>query len=450
MNKNNLLQSQRLAVIGSGISGTACAWLLRQHHDVQLFESEQRFGGHTHSVEVQEGERSFAIDTGFMVYNRENYPLLVRLFEHLGVPSYPTSMSFSVSLKAGELEYAGTNLATLFAQPSNLFRARHWRMLSDIVRFNRLTQALNKDPLAGSEALGSWLQRERFSETFKHHYLYPMAAAIWSCPSQSVAEFPLRRFVQFFQNHGLNRLMDRPQWFTVEGGSSTYMRRLIDDLGVAAQANSAVVGVHAEHKGYRLVFADGRQKSFDQVVFACHSDQALALLPEADPQQKQLLQAVPYQSNRVYLHTDKALMPKRRSAWASWNYLGDKHPANEHVSVSYWMNSLQRLPSEKDYFVSLNPLEAPADECVIKELQYHHPLFDQRSALLNQQLKTVQGRQNLWFCGAWTGYGFHEDGLRSAVEVALALGAEIEWLGPLDASRRLMDTGAAAFRPEFA
>lgn len=428
----------KIAVIGSGISGAACAWLLRDTAKVQLFEIDSRFGGHTHSYKVAENDREFAIDTGFMVYNHHNYPLLCELFTSLGIQSYPTDMSFSVSLNQGQLEYAGTTLGSLFAQKSNLFRASHWRMLRDIMRFNRLSQELLRYPDSDKLSLNEWLDLHRFSESFRLNYLFPMAAAIWSSPRDAIGDFPILRFVKFFDNHGLNRIMNRPQWYTVEGGSSTYMAKLIADLGEAAKAACGVKTVVRENSGIRLRFDHGEDEFFDQVVFACHSDQALKLLHSEDSRQRALLRAVPYQNNQVWLHRDTALMPKRRSVWASWNYLGMPASDGGGVSVSYWMNSLQRLAGRENYFVSLNPEREPDSRQVIAQFDYAHPLYDQRSFGLQNKLKLVQGKAGIWFAGAWTGYGFHEDGLRSAVEVAQALGAKVPWAKALEQSRHLL------------
>ena len=430
----------RVAVIGSGISGLTAAWLLRDSTEVTLFEADSRFGGHSHTFSVHEDEREVAIDTGFMVFNRPNYPLLSRLFDELGVRTYATDMSFSVSLDQGRLEYAGSSLSTLFAQRSNLARPAFWRMLSDIMRFNRAARALLKRPGAlEGVRLSDFLDRQRLGERFRQDYLYPMAAAIWSCPREAVADFPARSFVRFFANHGLIDLVGRPQWQTLDGGSRSYVSRLVSDLGpVRAQAGCAAEYVRRREEGVELGLEDGRREQFDQVIFACHSDQALRLLTDASPTEAAMLQSVPYQPNRVLLHTDPELMPRRRGVWASWNYLdGATRSGNEAVSVTYWMNSLQRLPTERQYFVTLNPVREPNPRQVIAEFEYAHPVFDAGSQQLQARLETVQGRDGVWFCGAWTGYGFHEDGMRSGVDVALRLGATLPWGEQIDASRAL-------------
>jgi len=423
MNKN-----RRIAIIGSGISGASAAWLLRDHADVTLLEAGSRFGGHTHTFLIQERHQTVAVDTGFMVFNRRNYPLLVSLFEHLGVSSYPTDMSFSASFDEGRLEYAGTDLNTLFGQRRNLVNIRFWGMLLSIVRFNRLAQQALQQPPSSQLGLGEFLERHGFSDTFRSRYLYPMAAAIWSCPREQIARFPAISFLRFFANHGLIQLADRPQWLTVEGGSSTYLERLIGDLGPRARRNARVERVERGGSEINLIYADGAREPYDEVVFACHSDQALRLLADPSPTERRLLGAIPYQANRVLLHRDPRLMPRERRVWSSWNYLsGPAEQAAQAVSVTYWMNSLQRLVTPNDYFVSLNPLIEPREESIAAELEYEHPVFTTAALEAQKQLHRIQGRSRTWFAGAWTGYGFHEDGMRSGVEVAQALGATLPW-----------------------
>lgn len=431
-------KNRRVAVIGSGISGTIAAWLLRDEARVRLFEADTRFGGHTNTAVFDDQDGQVAIDTGFMVFNRENYPLLSALFEHLGVDTYPTDMSFSASFDSGRLEYAGTNLDTLFGQRRNLINAGFWSLLWSIVRFNRAAQHALLMPPAADLSLGEFLDRGGFGERFRAEYLYPMAAAIWSCPRGQIARFPALSFLRFFANHGLIRLADRPRWLTVSGGASTYMRRLVADLGERAVAGARVARIERNRDQVMVVFADGRREAFDDVVLACHSDQSLALLADPSPSERQILSAIPYQANRVFLHRDAGLMPQARRVWSSWNYLSEPAgDASRAVSVTYWMNSLQCLPTRRDYFVSLNPLREPRAETVVAHYEYHHPVFDAAALAAQKQLHRIQGRARTWFAGAWTGYGFHEDGMRSGVEVAQALGARIPWASEVQASRDL-------------
>jgi predicted NAD/FAD-binding protein len=434
----NMNTDKRIAVIGSGISGTVAAWLLRERADVVLFEAESRFGGHTHTYQTGVNGESVAVDTGFMVFNRPNYPLLTALFEHLEIDSYPTEMSFSASFDDGRFEYAGTSLDTLFGQRRNLVSARFWGMLRDVLRFNRVAHRALKHPLPAGTTVGKFLDDAGFAEEFRSRYLYPMAAAIWSCPHGQMAQFPAASFLRFFANHGLIQLAGRPQWRTVRGGSRRYMDRLIGDLGPRARAGSPVALVERAEAGVTLRLADGRSEVFDTVVMACHSDQALRLLSRPSPTERHLLGAIPYQPNRVILHRDSALMPRERRVWSSWNYRGAAGQEKERaVSVTYWMNSLQHLPTRDNYFVSLNPLHEPRDELVAAEFEYHHPVFDADALRAQRQLHRIQGRGNTWFAGAWTGYGFHEDGIRSGVEVATALGAAVPWLDEVRESRGL-------------
>jgi predicted NAD/FAD-binding protein len=433
MNKN-----RRIAVVGSGVSGAIAAWLLKDTAQVTLLESDSRFGGHTHTFTVEEDGAAVPVDTGFMVFNRPNYPLLSALFEHLGVAVYPTDMSFSASFDEGRFEYAGSDLNGLFGQRRNLLNPRFWRMLRDILRFNRHTQRAAAGALPDELTLSDYLDEVGIGADMRERYLYPMAAAIWSCPDGQVAHFPATSFLRFFRNHGLSQLSERPQWMTLENGSRSYMDRLITDLGTRARCNAAVSAVRRTQTGVSLHMSDGSVATFDDVVLACHSDQSLALLADASPAERQLLGAIGYQANRVVLHRDRSLMPKERRVWASWNYVGHTQAGKSpEVSVSYWMNSLQRLATDTDYFVSLNPLRDPRRADVVAEFDYRHPVFDAAALQAQRQLGRIQGTAHTWFAGAWTGYGFHEDGMRSGVEGARALGASIPWSEQLEASRSL-------------
>lgn len=433
MNKN-----RRVAIVGSGIGGASAAWLLRDHVDVTLFEAEQRFGGHTNTAIVDDPRGPVAVDTGFMVFNRPNYPLMTSLFEHLGVATYPTDMSFSASIDDGRLEYAGTDLNGLFGQRRNLLNPSFWRLLVDILAFNRRGHRALQDTIDPTMTLDRFLDKAGLGQKFRDHYLYPMAAAIWSCPRGEIGRFPALTFLRFFSNHGLIKISDRPQWQTVEGGSSSYMRRLIEDLGERALSGRAIRKVIRREHGVDVMQQDGQTERFDDVVLACHSDQALRLIESPAPSESAVLAAIPYQPNRVLLHRDAALMPKQRRVWSSWNYLADhRADAGRAVAVTYWMNSLQRLDTAQNYFVSLNPLRDPNPATVIAEYEYHHPVFSLDALAAQKQLHRIQGRDGIWFAGAWTGYGFHEDGMRSGVEVAEALGAAVPWREQVEASRDL-------------
>jgi predicted NAD/FAD-binding protein len=433
MNKN-----RRVAVVGSGVSGAVTAWLLRDSCDVRLYEAEQRFGGHTHTFTCDDATGPVRVDTGFMVFNRPNYPLLSALFDHLDIRTYPTDMSFSASLNGGQFEYAGTDLNGLFGQRRNLVNVRFWGLLRSILKFNRVAQQSLSNPPAGFQTLDGYLDEMGLNEPFRERYLYPMAAAIWSCPRGEIGRFPAQTFLRFFNNHGLVQLSDRPQWHTVEGGSSQYMSRLIEDLGERAQAGRGVGAVERLKDHVELRFVDGSRERFDAVVLACHSDQALRLVSQPSASEVSVLKAIRYQPNRVVLHRDAKLMPRQRRVWSSWNYLSEPQvDASSAVSVTYWMNSLQQLGTTTNYFVSLNPLVEPASESVVEEFSYEHPVFSLDALTAQKQLYHIQGRDRIWFAGAWTGYGFHEDGMRSGVEIARTLGAAVPWERQASASRDL-------------
>ena len=414
----------RIAVIGSGISGLSAALRLQPQHEVVLYESDPRPGGHAHTVDITLDGIRAPVDTGFLVYNERTYPLLIALFQELGVREAPTDMSFAASIGPHRLEWCGSNIRSLFAQPSNLLRPGFWRMLRDILRFNREATALALDEQASArldEPLERYLERERYSAEFRDGYLLPMAAAIWSCSTATMTRFPLGSFVRFFHNHGLLQVEGRPRWMTVEGGSREYVSRIVSRLR-DVRLSEPVTSVVRRTGAGAVVHSASSVEQFDQVVFACHSDQALALLADPGEDERAVLSAVRYQSNRALLHTDTALMPARRRAWAAWNYLSDGQPGAPSVSVTYWLNRLQPLPFQTPVFVSLNPLTEPDPATLIREIQYAHPIFDSAAGRAQRRLKRLQGWRNTWFAGAWTGYGFHEDGLRSGLEVAEAIG----------------------------
>ena len=416
----------RIAVIGSGISGLAAAWLLTRQHKVTLFEAAGYLGGHTNTVDVHLEGKSHPVDTGFLVFNRRTYPHLTALFELLDVPIAQSEMSFAVSLTEPSIEWSGSSLATVFAQRVNLARPAFWRMLQDIVRFNReaLASAENSEPMS----LGEYLDRHRYSAEFRHWYLLPMAAAIWSCPTQTMLDYPLTTFVRFCRNHGLLQLSDRPQWLTVKGGGREYVRKLAAAIA-DIRLSTPVERISREEGAVWIETRHGVER-FDQVVFAAHSDQTLTMLGSgASDAERALLGAVRYQPNRAVLHTDRALLPRVQSTWSAWNYLAGKGAADQRpVSVSYLINRLQPLPFAQPVVVSLNPFIEPDESKVIAEFAYSHPVFDQAAIDAQALAPSLQGRRNSWFCGAWLGHGFHEDGLRSAVEVANRLGVVAPWL----------------------
>ncbi len=418
---------ERVAVIGAGIAGLSCAWLLRDAHDVVLYEAEPRLGGHADTQEVEVAGEPIAVDTGFIVYNEVNYPNLVALFSALGVATEPSDMSFAVARLDRDLEYAGGTLAQLFADPRNALSPRFWGMLADVLRFYRRAPAL----LASANdcvTLGDYLDREGYGAAFVHDHLLPMGAAIWSASVTKMREFPARAFVQFFQNHGLLRLSDRPRWRTVTGGSKQYVAKVAEALGPRVRADRPVVALRRDGSGI-WVHAEGAQpERFDRAVLAVHGDQALRLLDPPSEAEVRILSAVRYQENRLVLHTDPALMPRRRKVWSSWNYLSTgAADETRAVSVSYWMNRLQNLNTRVPLIASLNPFREPDPRSVLVERVYRHPQYDPAMLAAQRALPAIQGRDRVHFCGAWCGYGFHEDGIASAVRVAEALGAPPPW-----------------------
>jgi uncharacterized protein len=424
----NVELKKRIAVIGAGIAGNGAAWALANgsDHDVTLYEASDRPGGHSATVDVDyDGER-IAVDTGFIVYNESNYPNLTQLFRHLGIETQASDMSFSVSGSDGELEWTsrpGDFFHGLLPIKARIPSPVHVRVLRDILRFNRSAVAdLHAGRLRGL-SLGEYLHQERFSRRFCDNYLIAMGSAIWSMPPGSILDFPAESFLSFFENHRLLRL-SKPVWRSVVGGSRSYVEALLAHPNIHLQLNAAVTRVARAADGVSVSMRSGESRRFDAVVFACHSDQALALLAEPSTHEHAVLSGVRYSPNDVYLHRDLALMPRRQSGWAAWNVAKS---GDERVSVNYWMNLLQGIDPRFPLFVSLNPLRPPRPELTFGRYSYDHPQFDQRAIEAQRELSAIQGRDRLWFCGAWTKFGFHEDGLLSGLSVAEALGARIPW-----------------------
>lgn len=417
---------KRIAVVGAGIAGLASAWLLSRTARVTLYEAAPTLGGHTHTVDVTVDGATFPVDTGFLVFNDRTYPNLCALFDEIGVPSVASDMSFSVRIESSNLEWAGSSLSTVFAQRRNLLRPDFWRMLKDIVRFNaEATAAVARVPaLEGS--LGAWLDERRFGRAFRDWYLLPMSAAIWSCPTSEMLAYPVATFLRFCHNHGLLQISNRPQWRTVQGGGREYVRRLAASIA-DVRAGCPVSAVTRDDAGVSVA-AGGTTERFDEIVLAVHGDQALPLLEDADETERRLLGAVRFQPNLAILHTDAALLPRTTETWSAWNYLsGDGRDGHRPVSVSYLINRLQPLPCRTPVIVTLNPPVEPDPARVLGRFHYSHPIFDRPAIEAQRALPSLQGRRHTWFCGAWTGYGFHEDGLKSALLVANALGARAPW-----------------------
>lgn len=409
----------RIAVVGSGIAGLGSAWLLGQQHEVTLLEASDHLGGHTHTHEIQVGSSRYAVDTGFIVHNPRHYPLLTRLFAELGVPCQDTSMSFSVCNLRSGLNYSTASLDGLLFRGRNLLSQRFHGMLLDIARFYRRAPRLLTRQDA-SLTLGEYLEVERYGAAFRDDHLVPMAAALWSAPPGTVLRFPARFLVQFMANHEMLRLGGRSPWKVVRGGSASYVRALEARWRVRTRLSCPVRAVRRE-PGAILLDTDAGRERFDQIVLACHSDQALALLADATQMERAVLGAIPYQRNEVVLHTDASFLPRRRRDWAAWNAQVPAAAA-DHATVSYCMNVLQGLRSPAPFVVTLNPTRPVAPERVLKRLSYAHPQFTVQALAAQARRPLIQGRAGTWFAGAYWGFGFHEDGLRSAVEVSRALG----------------------------
>jgi len=436
----------KIAVIGAGVSGLGAALALSERHEVHLFEREPRFGGHANTVEVAFGERTVAVDTGFIVFNRRNYPNLTGLFEHLGVESHWSDMSFGFSLMGGRYEYACDDLDRLFAQRRNALNPRHVRMLLEILKFNRTARAELSDGGLTGMSLGDWLGARGYSTAFRDRFVLPMGGAIWSTSTRSMLEFPAENFVAFFENHDLMTGLDPAQrWRTVTGGSREYVRKVVQALGPRARLGVGAEAVRRVGGMVEVRFDDGSDGVFDQVVLATHAPTSLGLMEDADEAERALLAAFPYSRNRAVLHSDASLMPRRRKVWSSWNFLSEGASADmgRPAQVSYWMNRLQGLPEDVPLFVSLNPTQAIDPAKVHGEYDYGHPLYSGRSFEAQGMTDGIQGRGGIWHAGAWLGYGFHEDGLRSGLRVAAALGARPAWARDVDAADGLTATAAA-------
>ncbi|MEY3294455.1 MAG: hypothetical protein RLZZ451_503 [Pseudomonadota bacterium] len=421
---------KRVAVVGSGIAGLGVAYALARDTahpaHVTLFEAGAHFGGHANTVDVTLEGVTHGVDTGFLVFNERTYPNLIRLFAELGVDTAPSDMSFSVQARQDGLEWSGSDLGTVFAQKRNLMRPRFLGMLADLLRFNRLTTAIaerNEDAEL-QEPIGDFLDRHRFGPAFRQWYFLPMIGCIWSCPVDQMLRFPIGTMIRFCHNHGLIQVSNRPQWRTVTGGSRHYVRRMLQDIG-DARLNTPVRQVHrlppASGAAGVMVATEHGSERFDEVVLACHSDQALALLADATDDERRVLGAIRYHPNRAVLHTDTAVLPQRRRAWAAWNYARAADAGREQAAVClhYLINRLQPLPWQQPVIVSLNPDPAhePVPGQVLREFDYAHPVFDRAAVAAQRELPAIQGRSHVWFCGAWARYGFHEDGLMSALTV---------------------------------
>lgn len=424
------MTASSIAVIGSGISGLSAAWLLSKTHKVTLFEKAGRVGGHTNTVTVDMPDGRVPVDTGFIVYNEKNYPNLTAFFEHLGVETTPSCMSFAVSVDEGRMEYSGRHLAGLFGQRRNIVRLEHWTLVKDIMRFFREAER-QIDSCSPEVSIGDFLAQQGYSRAFIEDHILPMSAAIWSTPSRGMLDFPARTFIKFFANHSLLQVGGRPVWRTVRGGARNYVDAVLRDGAMTVVTDANLTAVHRQAQGVEVYQEDGSRQHFDQVILACHADQALRLLGDASESERNVLSAFRFTPNRAVLHSDHRFMPRRKHLWSSWNYLR-RGAGDAGLSLTYWMNRLQPLPSRQHLFVTLNPHRQIDPAKVHASVDYEHPLFDARAIAAQSELWQIQGTNRTWFAGAWMGYGFHEDGLQAGLEVA-------ERLGPIERPWSVVD-----------
>jgi uncharacterized protein len=432
----------KLAIVGAGISGLAVAHTLKDHADITVFEAGDYFGGHTHTVDVTlptpQGMVTHGVDTGFLVFNERTYPNLIQLFADLNVETAPSDMSFSVkvpgALNGKTLEWSGTDLNSVFAQRRNLINPRFWRMLADVMRFNALCTRIAQEQREAQlqQPLSEFLRSHKFSEPFRDWYFLPMLGCIWSCPTDQMLQFPVATMIRFCHNHGLIQVTNRPQWFSVVGGARHYVEKIL--AGVHdKRLNTPVRLIERDAQGVRIV-TDGHAERFDQVVIATHTDQALGLLREPSTYERSLLGAIRYQDNRAVLHTDASVLPANVKTWAAWNYerAASSERESSRVCLHYLLNRLQRIPFAQPVVVSLNPLQAIDPATIVGEYDYAHPVFDVAAIEAQKRLPLLQGQQHTWYAGAWTGYGFHEDGLKSGLQVGRALLKQIHEQAQVD------------------
>ena len=433
-----------IAVVGSGISGLSAAWLLSKRHRVTLYEAAPRLGGHSNTVDVG----GVAVDTGFIVYNEATYPNFSALLDHLEVESKPTNMTFAVSLDDGRLEYSGTGLTGLFAQHRNVVSLRFWGMLRDLVRFYR--EAPNATCDLGDTSLDAYLDAAGYGAAFRADHLYPMAAAIWSTPAAKIGDYPAQAFIRFCENHGLLQLVNRPIWRTLTDGSRAYVEKLAK--AIPEILTSAPISSVRRHPDCVEIVSHRREaRRFDHIVLATHADQALAMLADPTAEEQRLLGAFGYCTNSVVLHSDATLMPRRRRVWSSWNYLSSDRGNSRRLSVSYWMNPLQGLPNTKPMFLTLNAHRPVREDSILYATDYTHPIFNARAMNAQRNLWSLQGERNTWFCGAYFGAGFHEDGLQAGLAVAEALnGARRPWVVANESGRIAIDEHTVSNAPATA
>ena len=401
----------KIAVIGSGISGLSAAYFLSKYHNVDLYEQSDHFGGHSYTYDIKEEDKTVPVDLGFIVFNELTYPNLINFFNELKVPFEKSNMSFSVSIKNTNIEYGGSGFNPIFANKLNLFNFNFLKMIKEIISFyNYAPSLLNKN--TNEETLGNYLDRSKLSKYFIEYHIIPMVAAIWSMPFSKAKEMPLKLFLNFFINHGLFRLKNRPQWYTVTDRSRSYVKKVLENISGEIFKNYRVNNISRNDDNVRILIGN-EYLDYDHVVLACHADQSLNILEESTVKEKEILNKFTYVSNRAFLHKDENLMPLRKKAWSSWNSI----TKDNKTCVTYWLNKLQNLKTDKNYFLTLNPVEEIDQNKIIKQEKFTHPFFNNENVSLQKDLHLIQGRKRTWFCGSYFGYGFHEDGLKSSIEL---------------------------------
>jgi len=416
----------KIAIIGSGISGLSSAWLFNKNHDITLFEKNDYVGGHSNTESIKYNDKKIDVDTGFIVFNFITYPNLKAFFELLGVGISKSNMSFGIKDLDNGFEYSGNNLSGLFAQKKNFFNLKFLKMLQDIVKFNKnAIKLIEENANIKNKTLGEFIDNLKLGEYFKNYYLFPMAGAIWSCPLELIKNYPAKTFLQFFYNHGLLTVTNQPQWYTVNGGSKEYVKKMSESFCNKIKLECNIVKSKKSREKIILTDDKGENYEFDHVIFTSHADQTYKIISDKTKDEEKILSKIKFSKNTAILHKDQNQMPKNKKAWASWVCLS-KQKENK-AALSYWMNNLQNIDHLHPLFVTLNPIEQINKNDIFGEYEYEHPIFDEEAIKAQENLDKIQGKRNIWFCGAWTKYGFHEDGLNSAISVAKAFGIEVPW-----------------------
>ena len=435
--KNNKANpSQNIAIVGSGIAGLSAAWLLSKKHQVTIYEKAERLGGHSNTLNINYDRNKFeevpiSVDTGFIVYNNKNYPNLTKFFDALDVDSIDSDMSLSISLNNGLYEYSGSGLGGIFGQKKNIINLNQWKLLYDVFRFKKIATKYIKNSKNNNSIIGDWLKYNNFSSYFIDRYIIPIASAIWSCSNKNALLFPTTTFLYFFYHHGLLNIKDRPKWKTVKFGSQQYIKNILQKSNFKYEINSSIEAITPQNNSVVIKLKD-REMEYDNVIMACHADQSTELIKDADKEIYKTLNYFKFSKNKIVLHSSKQFMPKNKSLWSSWNYTSSldsiKQINEKPIQVTYWMNLLQNIDKKYPLFVTLNPEEGSIDEGLIfKEILYEHPILDENALKGQSKLENIQGLNNIWFAGAWTKYGFHEDGIISALNIAEKLGSEYPW-----------------------